>query len=168
MTNFTFCIILQTKEKTKERNMFIVFNKEYRIFEAIRSDLLKKAQKSANVEKVYEDEIDAEVYKLDTVDIVFQIGKHIIIARNKSGAEIISLDCHYDRTDELQNAKWKLFGDFLEEVRNIYNKRIEKENKLKEAAAKMKKAEDAKQKVISAQAAKEKMLDDALEKLRGL
>lgn len=148
--------------------MFIVFNKEYRNFEAIMSDLLKKMKKSVNVEKVYEDEIGAEVYKLDTVDIVFQIGKHIIIARDKSGAEIISLDCHYDRTNELQNAKCNLFGGFLKEVRNNYDKRIEKANKLKVAAEKAKKEAEAKQKIISAQAAKEKLLNDALNKLRGM
>ena len=148
--------------------MFIVFNKEYRKFEAIVSDLLKKMKKSVNVEKVYEDEIDAEVYKSDTVDIVFQIGKHIIIARDKNGAEIISLDCHYDRTNELQNAKCNLFSGFLKEVRNTYDKRIEKESKFKKAAEKANKEAEAKQKVISAQQAKEKMLNDALEKLRNL
>lgn len=146
--------------------MFIVFNKEYRKFEAIMSDLLKKMKKSINVVKKYEE--DAEIYELDTVDIVFEVGKHKIGARDKSGVEIISLDCHHDRTNELQNAKCNLFSDFLKEVRNTYNKRIEKESKFKKAAEKANKEAEAKQKLISAQAAKEKMLSDALDKLRSL
>lgn len=148
--------------------MFIIFNKEYRKYESIVSDLMKKMKKSVNVEKVYEDEINAEVYKLDTVDIVFQIGKHIIIARDKNGAEIISLDCHYNANDELQNAKCNLFSGFLKEVRNNYDKRIEKANKLKAATEKAKKEAETKQQVISAQQTKEKLLNDALEKLRSL
>lgn len=130
------------------------------------SDLLKKMKKSINVVKKYEG--NAEIYELDTVDIVFEIGKHKIGARDKSGAEIISLDCHYDSYDKLQNAKCNLFSDFLKEVRNTYDKRIEKESKFKKAAEKANKEAEAKQKVISAQAAKEKLLNDALEKLRGL
>lgn len=130
------------------------------------SDLLKKMKKSINVVKKYEE--NAEIYELDTVDIVFEIGKHKIGARDKSGAEIISLDCHYDRTNELQNAKCNLFSGFLKEVRNTYNKRIEKEKNLKAATEKANKEAEAKQKVISAQAAKEKLLNDALTKLRGL
>ena len=146
--------------------MFIVFNKEYRKFEAIMSDLLKKMKKSTSIVKKYEE--NAEIYELDTVDIVFEIGKHKIGARDKSGAEIISLDCHYDRTNELQNAKCNLFSNFLKEVRNTYNKRIEKEKNLKAATEKANKEAEAKQKVISAQAAKEKMLNDALTKLHDL
>ena len=146
--------------------MFIVFNKEYRKYNAIMSDLLKKMKKSIILER--KDEENAEIYELDTVDIVFQIGKHKIGARDKSGAEIISLDCHYDRTNELQNAKCNLFSGFLKEVRNTYDKRIEKESKFKKAAEKANKEAEAKQKVISAQQAKEKMLNDALEKLRNL
>ena len=148
--------------------MFIVFNKEYRRFESIMSDLMKKMKESTNVKKAYEEKIDAEVYYLDKVDIVFQIGEHKIIARDKNGTEIVSLDCHYDRTNELQNAKWSLFSGFLKEVRNNYDKRIEKANKLKAATEKAKKEAETKQQVISAQQTKEKLLNDALEKLRSL
>lgn len=146
--------------------MFIVFNKEYRKYNAIMSDLLKKMKKSIILER--KDEENAEIYELDTVDIVFEIGEHNVHVKDGKGAEIISLDCHYDRTNELQNAKCNLFSGFLKEVRNTYDKRIEKESKFKKAAEKAKKAEEAKQKVISAQIAKEKMLNDALEKLRNL
>jgi len=142
--------------------MFIIFNKEYRKFEAITSDLLKKMKKSTRIMKTYVE--NAEVYELDTVDIVFEIGEHKVLVKDGNGTEIISLDCHYDRNDELQDAKCHLFSGLLKEARATYDKRIAKANKLIEA----KKAEEAKQKVISVQQAKEKMLNDALEKLRNL
>ena len=142
------------------------FNKECRKFSDIMSDLTDKMKKSTNVVKKYEE--NAEVYELDTVDIIFEVTANKFRVMDKNGAQIISLDCHYDYYDQTQRAKWDLFGDFLKDVRNTYDKRVADANKLKEATAKMKKAEDAKQKVISAQQAKEKMLSDALEKLRGL
>lgn len=147
--------------------MFIIFNKEYRKYESIMSDLMKKMKKSVNVEKVYE--VNTEVYKLDSVDIVFEFtGGNKLVIKDKSGSEIISLDCYYDRYDELQSAKWDLFSGFLGKIRGMYEKRIETVNKLKAAAEKAKKAEEAKQKAVFAQQAKEKLLNDALEKLRGL
>jgi len=148
--------------------MFVIFNKEYRKFESIMSDLMGKMKKSTRVVQKYNE--NAEVYELDTVDVIFAFAAqvHMIYVMDKKGAQIISLDCHYDFCDKLQNAKCKLFSNFLKEMRDAYDKRIAKENKLKEAAEKAKKVAEVKQKVISAQQAKEKMLNDALEKLRNL
>ena len=146
--------------------MFMIFNKEFRKTEAIMSELLKKMENSANVKEIYKG--NAEIYKLDTIDIVFDIHKHELLANDKDGNKIISLDCHYDHNDELQYTKWKLFGSFLNKVRQTYGKRIDKELKLKNAAAKARRAEEAKQRYISAQQAKEQVLNDALNKLRGM
>ncbi|MBR5354819.1 MAG: hypothetical protein IK122_01685 [Alphaproteobacteria bacterium] len=146
--------------------MFIIFNKEYRKFESIMSELISKMKKSAKIDKKYEG--NAEVYKLDTVDIVCGIGVRSLIVRDKTGAEIIALDCHYSGYKELQRAKSVLFGNFLEKVRNIYHKRIEKADKLKKATEAAKIKEETEQRIDTARAHKEKLLNDALAKLRGL
>lgn len=146
--------------------MFIVFNKEYRKFEAIMSDLMNKMKKSARI--VRKDEENAEVYELDTVDIIFKIDGCIIVVKDKSGVQIVSLDCHYDSHDKLQNAKWNQFGGFLSVVRNAYKKYVEKAEKLQKVAQEAQKKAEAKQKIQDAEAAKQKILTDALERLRGL
>ena len=108
--------------------MFLIFNKEFRQIESILSDLMTKVKKSAKI--VRKDAAEGEMYELDTVDIYFQIPSNMITVKDKSGKEIISLDCHYDSHDKLQNAKWNQFGDFLSVVRNAYKKYVEKAEKL--------------------------------------
>ena len=142
------------------------FNKECRKFNDIVSDLTDKMKKSTNIVQKYEE--NAEVYELDTVDIIFEIETHQIYVMDKNGAQIISLDCHYDFYDQAQRAKWNLFCSFLRKARDMYDQRIAQAKKLKENAEKAKKAEEVKQKVVSAQQAKDKLLNDALEKLRDL
>lgn len=140
--------------------MFIVFNKEYRKFESVMTDFLNKMKKSKNVVQKYE--INAEVYELDTVDIIFEVNKmNMVYVMDKNGAQIISLDCHYDFYDKLQYAKWNLFCSFLNKMRNAYNQKIAQAKKLEENA------EKAEQFAFS-QMIKDKLLNDAFEKLRSL
>lgn len=148
--------------------MFMIFNKEFRQTEAIFDDLWEKVKKSNTMKQSFVG--NTEVYDLDTVRIEFLFNSHELLVRDILGNEIISIDCRYYHSsrDELQYAKWNLFSGFLEKIRKEKNKRAEKEQKLKSATEKVKKAEEAKQKVISAQAAKESILNDALNKLRGM
>ena len=146
--------------------MFLIFNKEFRQIESILSDLMAKVKKSEKFVKKYEAQY--EIYKLDTIDIHFHISSNTITVKDKSGKEIISLDCHYDRYDKLQDAKWNRFGTFLGAVRNAYDKRVEKAEKMKNATKKMQKEEATKNQQQKAEVAKQKILSDALDKLRGL
>lgn len=146
--------------------MFLIFNKEFRQIESILSDLMTKVKKARNFIKKYDGAY--EIYELDMVDIFFQIPSNIITVKDKSGKEIITLDCHYDRYDKLQDAKWNQFGGFLGAVRDAYDKRVEKAEKMKKAAKEMQKKETAKQQQQTAEAGKQKMLSDALGKLRGM
>ena len=146
--------------------MFLIFNKEFRQIESILSDLMTKVKKSAEFVRKVEGRY--EIYELDTVDIYFQISSSIITIKDKSGKEIISLDCHYDMHDKLQNAKWGQFGSLLKAVRDAYTKRLEKAEKREKFAQKI--AEELVKEELrnEERAAKQKMLSDALGKLRGM
>jgi len=148
--------------------MFMIFNKEFRQTEAILADLWKKVKKSNTMQQGFVG--NTEVYDLDTVRIEFLFNANELLVRDILGNEIISIDCHYTSPyrDKLQYAKWNLFSDFLGKVRQEKNKRAEKEQKLKTATEKAKKAEEVKQKIISAQQEKENMLNNVLNKLRGM
>ena len=148
--------------------MFLIFNKEFRQFESILSDLRKKIEKSQTINVVY-DGFD-EIYKLDTIDIIFALQgtKNQIIVKDKSGKKIIALDCHYDNNDELQMAKSNQFSAFLSAVRNYVDERKKRANKrASKFATATKQAENA-LKIKQEKARKDQMMADALERLHSL
>ena len=143
--------------------MFLIFNKEYRQFEKIMSELYKKAKKSQKMTVKQ----DPETYELDTVNVAFDVVKDVLTVTDKAGEEIVSFNCRYSGNDELQNAKFNMFSDLLSRFREIYGARQEKQKMNRAAQAVKEKAElNAKQK--AAEARKNQALADAYEKLRGM
>ena len=149
--------------------MFLIFNKGFRQFESILSDLSKKIQKSQVINEV--ETKTGEMYKLDTIDIVLDFPnseERRITVKDKAGKEIITLDCHYEDNDELQRAKSDKFNSFLSFVRNNVSERQKHANKkVARFAAAAKQAEDT-VKLKQEKAKQEKILSDAMERLRSL
>ena len=144
--------------------MILIFNKQYRQFEKIMSELLKKAKKSQKMEQ----KDDPETYYLDNVNVAFDVVKYVLTVTDKAGEEIVSINCKFAGAGyELQNAKFNLFSDLLSHFRKIYNARQEKQ-KMDRAAEKVKQEANAKAKQQEMEAKKAQALSDAYEKLRGM
>ena len=163
--------MLYNRHKTKEFFMFLIFNKEFRETEKTMSILQGKAKKSEKMVLKHKKDkkgLEWEVYELDTLDIWFTLtGCLELVVKDKSGNNIIDLDCHYDSYNELQNAKANQFSNLLQNIRKMYDKRVEAQ-KMKDAAVKAKKAAETKTKAENAEKARLQALADANSKLRGL
>ena len=146
--------------------MFLFFNKEYRLFESILSDLMAKAKKSTMFIKSHT--TVSEVYELDTVDIYFVTKDSAIMVKDKSGKKIILLDCFLNKADELQNAKWRRFGSFLKDMREVYEEHVEKRNEKNKVIQKAQRMGREKNERINMVVRRQEKLIDALAKLRGL
>lgn len=113
--------------------MFFVFSKQFRTEEKIFSELAKKIKESKKITQSRDGL--AEVYKLDTIRIEFISAK--ILVYDKSGKEILSLNCKYDDADRMQQARYNWFSGVLADARKRYEKDTGKE-KMRRAAAKIK------------------------------
>ena len=144
--------------------MFLVFSKEFRELESLMSDLRKKLKKSEKFES------DGYFkFNLDTIDIFFKCDTPSkFTVKDKSGKEIVSMNWDYDPYNEMQQAISNQVHNLLSFARKTYDKRVEKKNKLKEAAATTKKALEAKQKQKMAEQAKISKMANALDRLRDL
>ena len=146
--------------------MFLFFNKEYRQFESILSDLMAKAKTSIrfhrNVEGSY------EIYELDSVIIHLQTKSGIINVKDYVGDEIIFLDCHPCKYSKLQNAKWERFNIFYTNILKAYINHGEELKEKRRAARKAGLIKKIKNNLKNEEAIRQKELSDALVKLRGL
>ena len=147
--------------------MFLLtFNKEIRQLESIISDLVKKMKKSQTLDVSYKN--NSEIFKLDTVVIYFDTVKQTIVVKDKSGNEIVSVDCKYDNNNEVQKMKFNMFSNFLDTARKIKNDRSEEsKRKLKEFKEATKRT-DKMLKEKKEREEKEKILSNALNRLREL
>ena len=111
--------------------MILIFNKQFRTEEKIISELVKKIKKSAKFNKSYEG--NTEKYELDNLDVFFDIIDRKVVVTNKMGDEIMSMDCHYDAYDEMQEVRSNWFSELLNKARAK-----EKYKKMRMATAKKK------------------------------
>ena len=111
--------------------MILIFNKQFRTEEKIISELMKKIKKSATVNKSYEG--NTEKYEFDNLDVFFDIIDRKVVVTNKMGDEIMSMDCHYDAYDEMQEVRSNWFSELLNKARAK-----EKYKKMRMATAKKK------------------------------
>ena len=117
--------------------MFFVFSKQFRTEGKIFSELAKKIKESKKITQSWDGL--AEVYKLDTCRIEFISARPAqILVYDKSGKEILSLDCEYlDDGDRMQQARSHWFSRVLADARKRYEKDTGKE-KMRRATAKIK------------------------------
>ena len=138
----------------------LIFNKEFRTEEKTISALIKKIAKSATVSVNYNGSV--EKYEFDTFDVSFDVPDHKILVTDKVGDQIMSMDCHYDAYDEMQEARSNWFHQTLENARRRHGKE-QATKALKDAAnsaAKaVAKALDLKSKKRAQQAAAKETLD---------
>ena len=111
--------------------MILIFNKQFRTEEKIISELVKKIKKSAKFNKSYEG--NTEKYEFDNLDVFFDIIDRKVVVTNKMGDEIMSMDCHYDAYDEMQEVRSNWFSELLNKARAK-----EKYKKMRMATAKKK------------------------------
>lgn len=149
--------------------MFLIFNKQYRTEEKLISELAKKIKKSLSF-KSYDagDKDNEEIYELDSVFIGFDITNHKITVSDKAGNEIVSLDCKYNAYDEFQQARGKWFHYLLCGVARKRKKQEEEKQKKLEAMQKATKALDVATKTKEKQLLQQQVIQDALDKIRGL
>lgn len=138
----------------------LIFNKEFRTEEKIISALIKKIAKSATVSVNYNGNV--EKYEFDTFDVSFDVPDRKILVTDKVGDQIMSMDCHYDAYDEMQEVRSNWFHQTLENARRRHGKE-QATKALKDAtnsAAKaVAKALDLKSKKRAQQAAAKETLD---------
>ena len=166
----TFCQFIAILAKTiKGVKMFLFFNKQFRLEQNLISELAKKIKKSVSFDSCYGgNNSNTEIYKLDNLDIWFDITNRKIIVFDKSGAEITSLDCHYDELSDMQKARTKWFHDLLCKVaRGRKDAEAEKQKKLQAAEKKAEKKQVANWLKIQ-QELQQKSVQAALDKVRSL
>ena len=134
----------------------LIFNKQFRAEEKIISALIKKIGKSATINSVYDG--NAEKYECDTFDVSFDLTDKKILVTDKTGDKIMSMDCHYDAYDELQDARSTWFHQTLENARRRYGKE-QATMALKNAAKSVAKVFDLKSRKKAQQAAAKETLD---------
>ena len=145
--------------------MFLIFNKQYRAEDKLISELVKKIKKSKTFSV---DDKDKEIYKLDNLDIVFDLPEHVLSVLDKSGAEIIKIDCTNKSGDDFQQERAKWFHHLLCDVaRKRKNQEKEKQKKIKsmQEAARVLEAENN---VKKQQQLQQQATLAALDKIRGL
>jgi len=143
----------------------LIFNKQYRNEQKLISEIYKKIRKSAKMEYLHG---NTEIYKLDGVDVLFDILNYKLSIKDKSGKEIYTMDCKFSDKDELQQARNDWFSSLLDFARTLYKQKTQKQEKMKQASEDAKSKADAKQKQITAEQAKNTAVLAALDKLRGL
>jgi hypothetical protein len=145
--------------------MYWIFNKQYRTEEKIIGTLIKNIKKSKLFVNYAEG--NDEVYELDNMNVRFTIvNKNIIVVTDKSGNEIISMDCTYDN-DEVQSVRANWFHGVIEIARKRQDKEKEKQEKAKKLQE-AKKAAEAAMKIKEEQQAKENAMLAALYRMKDL
>lgn len=154
--------------------MILVFNKQYRQEEKLFRELKKKINQSKSMVKG-SDGKNAEIYKLDSIDVHFFIGsKYKLKVCDKSGGVIIDMDIPafkatpYSDADELGNARWNMFSHLLMATRDVYSKRTEKAKKLEQATQELQKKQAALDKATRDKATAEAVIVNATNRLKSL
>ena len=154
--------------------MILVFNKQYRQEEKLFRELKKKINQSKSMVNG-SDGKNAEIYKLDSIDVHFFIGsKSKLKVFDKSGGVIIDMDIPefkatpYSDADELGNARINMFHHLLMATRDVYSKRTGKAKKLNQATQELQKKQAALDKATRDKAAAEAVIVNATNRLKSL
>ena len=146
----------------------LIFNKQYRNEQKLISEIYKKIRKSAKMEYLRG---NTEIYKLDSIDVLFDILNYKLSVKDKSGKEIYIMDCKYPEfgdKDELQLARNDWFSALLDFARTLYKQRSQKQEKMKQASENAKTKAETKQKEKVAEQAENAAVLSALEEMRNL
>ena len=143
----------------------LLFDKQYRAERKIIKELARKIDKS---ESFSVDAVgDAEIYKLNSIQISFNIKTNMLIVSSLGTGEILfSMDCHFDTYKEMQQQRSSWFSILLlEHARKRSDDELKKQEKEKLKLEKLRKV-----KTTMEQANKNKtdqaMLRDALKRIR--
>ena len=103
--------------------MFLIFNKQFRTEQKIINELMKKVK---NTKKVIKSLIgNSEKYELDTLDITFNVTKpQKFVVADKTGEEIVSMDCEFQDGNEIQCVRFNWFSELLKAAREREQKEI--------------------------------------------
>ncbi len=150
--------------------MILMFNKQYRKESKLFEELQSKIKKSQSIATGYL--AQGEFYKLDSIDLYFDVDKYLLTVKDKSGNVIVELNCKfagapYNDEMELANARFHMLSALLDAARKQYNKRAEKK-KLEQATKKAQAKIAEKKKAEKEQALKEAAVTKAYERLKGL
>ena len=145
--------------------MILMFNKQYRQESALISDLAKKIKKSKSVVRVYHE--STEVYQLDNIDVRLDVKDSVLTVTDKNNQVIIDMDCRYEH-DELQRARFGMFGHLLDVVRDTYKKKNEKVKALQQAAMELNEKQKRLDEAKASKAAAEAKIADARNRLKTL
>lgn len=114
---------------------------------------------------------NTEIYKLDSIDVLFDILNYKLSIKDKLGKEIYIMDCKYPEfgdKDELQLARNDWFSALLDFARTLYKQRSQKQEKMKQASENAKTKAETKQKEKVAEQAENAAVLSALEEMRNL
>jgi len=146
--------------------MFLIFNKQYRAEEKLISELNKKIKKSKTFSDIREE--FGEIYKLDNLDIVFYLSEHVLSVLDKSGAEIIKINCKENAGDDLQRERANWFHHLLCDVARKRAKQEEEKQKKIKSMQQAARAIEAENNVEKQQQLQQQATLAALDKIRGL
>lgn len=141
-------------------------NKQQKTEEKIFNEIAQKIKKSQILNWNHTEQ--GEMYALDTIDVYFDVVPSKLTVYDKTGSEIISMDCEYDAWDKNKQFRHTCFSNVLDIARKEFGKRESQQaknaTKLKAAQKKLQAISDAR----SQQQAQEAMLKSALDKIQGL
>jgi len=136
----------------------LIFNKQFRTEEKIISELVKKIKKSEKFVQSW-DGLE-EVYELDTIKIgLISAAPKELNVYDKSGKEILSMNCDYISGNEMQEARADWFHELVEKARKRDKKEKDKKQ-MRQATATIKAKKQAE--------VKEAAMMKALEQIKGL
>ena len=145
--------------------MFLVFNKQYRQESNLISDLVKKIKKSSSLIREYKG--NSEIYTLDTIVIEFEMIHNVITVTDRNKNVIVALKCAW-APDELQEARYYMFSNLLNQARETCDKRLEKAKTISQATQKLQTRQAQLDKTAKDKAAAEATIVKARQKLKSL
>lgn len=104
----------------------LFLNKQKREKTKMFDELTRKVKDSKNIEKVAST-YDL-IYKLDSIDIAFNVGENFLKVQDNAGNFIVNLDYKYGKT-ELSKERHYMFSNLLYVAQKTHDKLKEKEKK---------------------------------------
>lgn len=112
----------------------LFLNKQKREEAKLFAELTQKVETSKSIKNVQS--AYYTIYKLDSIDIAFNVVENFLKVQDKVGNSIVNLDCKYIKT-KLSESRNFMFSNLLYVAQKTYNKLNEKE-KMEEGTRKAK------------------------------
>ncbi|MBR3782387.1 MAG: hypothetical protein IKL14_03310 [Alphaproteobacteria bacterium] len=104
----------------------LFLNKQKREEAKMFDELIRKVKDSKNIDRVAST-YDL-IYKLDSINIAFNVGENFLKVQDKAGNFIVNLDCKYGKTG-LSKERHYMFSNLLYMAQKTHDKLKEKEKK---------------------------------------